>query len=198
MSLRQGDTRQRIKREAMRLFVEQGVQAVSVRDIAAAVGMKPPNLYAHFASRDELVRELFAEGYAAYGACLSEAVAASPLFAEQLAGMVRLICRLHDEDVVQFRFLLLSQHGGLAHVLPDDPKNPMSIVQDTVADAMTRGDIPARDPALVAAMIVGAVIQVATFILYGRVQATMGEVAEALVVASAGLAGKVKEESVLF
>jgi hypothetical protein len=32
----------RIKREAMRLFVEHGVDAVSMRDIADAVGMKAP------------------------------------------------------------------------------------------------------------------------------------------------------------
>jgi AcrR family transcriptional regulator len=189
MSLRQGDTRQRIKREAVRLFVEHGVEAVSVRDIAAAVGMKPPNLYAHFASRDELVRELFAEGYAAYGERLLEAASISPIFSEQLAAMVRLICRLHDEDVVQFRFLLLSQHGGLAHVAQDDPKNPVGIVQEAISAAMVHGDIAVRDPALVAAMIVGAVIQVATFILYGRVQATMGAVEADLVAACAGLAG---------
>jgi AcrR family transcriptional regulator len=173
----------------MRLFVERGVEAVSVRDIAAAVGMKPPNLYAHFASRDELVRELFAEGYAAYGERLLEAMAQSRIFAERLAAMVRLICRLHDEDVIRFRFLLLSQHGGLAHIAPDDPKNPVAILQDCIAGAMTLGDIPARDPALVAAMIVGAVIQVATFILYRRLQATMEMVAADLVAACAGLAG---------
>ena len=32
--------KERIKREAMRLFVEHGVDAVSMRDIADSVGMK--------------------------------------------------------------------------------------------------------------------------------------------------------------
>ena len=54
----------RIKREAMRLFVEHGVDAVSMRDIADAVGMKAPSLYAHFRSRDELIGELFHASYA--------------------------------------------------------------------------------------------------------------------------------------
>ena len=41
-------TRDRIKREAMRLFVAHGIDAVSMRDIADAVGLKAPSLYAHF------------------------------------------------------------------------------------------------------------------------------------------------------
>ena len=60
-----GGKRDTIKAEAMRLCVARGVDAVSVRDIAAACAMKPSNLYAHFASRDALLRELFRDGYAA-------------------------------------------------------------------------------------------------------------------------------------
>ena len=59
-----GGKRELIKAQAMRLFVERGVDAVSVRDIAAACAMKPSNLYAHFASREALVAELFYDGYA--------------------------------------------------------------------------------------------------------------------------------------
>jgi AcrR family transcriptional regulator len=42
--------RDRIKREAMRLFARHGVDAVSMRDIVVAAGMKAPSLYAHFRS----------------------------------------------------------------------------------------------------------------------------------------------------
>ncbi len=188
MSLRLGDTRQRIKEEATRLFVEHGVGDVSVRDIALAVGMKAPNLYAHFRSREDLVRELFAEGYVAYGNLLAEAAAGQAHFRGKLEAMVRLICRLHDEDMVRFRFLLLSQHASLANIQPDDPRNPVDTLQHTIAVAMECGDIPARDPALVAAMVVGIVVQTATFVLYGRIKATMSELADALVFACEGIA----------
>ena len=63
-------TRERIKAQSMRLFVARGIDAVSVRDIAAAVGMKASNLYAHFPGKQALIQELFAEGFAAYGARL--------------------------------------------------------------------------------------------------------------------------------
>jgi AcrR family transcriptional regulator len=188
MSLRLGDTRQRIKDEATRLFVEHGVGDVSVRDIANAVGMKAPNLYAHFRSRDDLVNELFAEGYAAYGKLLAEAAASAPGFPAQLEAMLRLICRLHDEDILRFRLLLLSQHGCLANLSPGDPHNPVDTLQRMIEAAMDRGEIPLRDPALITAMVFGAVVQTATFVLYGRIRASMSELADILVPACAGLA----------
>jgi AcrR family transcriptional regulator len=187
MSLRLGDTRQRIKDEATRLFVEHGVADVSVRDIAQAVGMKAPNLYAHFRSRDDLVNELFAEGYATYGTLLAQAAASATDFPGQLEAMLRLICRLHDEDIVRFRFLLLSRHGSLANLRPDHPRNPMDTLQRTIEIAMDRGEIPARDPALVTAMLVGAVVQTATFVLTGRIRAPMSDLADSLVTACEGL-----------
>ncbi len=187
LGLRSGDTRQRIKDEATRLFVEHGVGDVSVRDIALAVGMKAPNLYAHFRSRDELVQELFAEGYTAYGELLAAAAASAETFRAQLEAMLRLICRLHDEDMVRFRFLLLSQHGSLANITAGDLRNPVDMLQRTIEAAMARGELPARDPAVVAAMVVGVVVQMATFVLYGRVQSTMCELADTLVEACEGL-----------
>jgi AcrR family transcriptional regulator len=197
MSLRLGDTRQRIKEEATRLFVEHGVGDVSVRDIAMAVGMKAPNLYAHFRSREDLVRELFAEGYAAYGNLLAEAAEGEADFRGKLQAMVRLICRLHDEDMVRFRFLLLSQHGSLANIPPGDPRNPVDTLQRTIEAAMQCGEIPTQDPALVAAMVVGVVVQTATFVLYGRINGTMSDLADALVSACDGVVRGFKED-VLF
>jgi len=187
MSLRLGDTRQRIKNEATRLFVEHGVADVSVRDIAQAVGMKAPNLYAHFRSRDDLVNELFVEGYATYGKLLAEAAASAADFPSRLEAMLRLICRLHDEDIVRFRFLLLARHGSLAKLPPNHPYNPIDTLQRIIKAAMDRGEIPARDPALITAMLVGAVVQTATFVLYGRIPTPMTDLADTLVTACEGL-----------
>ncbi len=52
------DRREQILDEAMRLFLEHGVQNVSTRDIARAVGIRQPSLYAHFNSRDDIAIKL--------------------------------------------------------------------------------------------------------------------------------------------
>ena len=44
---------------ALQLAAEKGLRAVSMSMIAEKVGMKKPSLYNHFASKEELVREIY-------------------------------------------------------------------------------------------------------------------------------------------
>ncbi|MBS0644197.1 MAG: TetR/AcrR family transcriptional regulator [Acetobacteraceae bacterium] len=161
-------TRDRIKRAAMQLFVAHGVDAVSMRDIADAAGLKAPSLYAHFKSREALLSEMFQAGYADYGQRLAAAAAMPGPFLDRLGGMVRLICRLHAEDEVLFNFLLLTQHVSLRDIPASGDGNPVDVLCRAVAEGMLHGEIPQRDPALIAAALMGMIIQAATFRLYGR------------------------------
>lgn len=49
--MKQEDTKQRILSESLRLFSENGYDAVSVAEIASAVGIKAPSLYKHYKSK---------------------------------------------------------------------------------------------------------------------------------------------------
>jgi AcrR family transcriptional regulator len=171
---------ERIKREAMRLFVEHGVDAVSMRDIAEAVGMKAPSLYAHFRSREELIGELFHASYAEYGRRLAEAAAIPGDFRQQLEAMVRVVCGLHVEDELLFNFLLLTQHGFLRQVSTGDA-NPVDVICRWVAGAMAGGDIPSGHATVIAAAIIGVIVQAATFRLYGRLDQSLAELTDEIV-----------------
>jgi AcrR family transcriptional regulator len=172
--------KERIKREAMRLFVQNGVDAVSMRDIADAVGMKAPSLYAHFRGRDELIGELFHASYAEYGRQLADAAATPNGFRSQLEAMVRVVCALHAEDELLFNFLLLTQHGFLRHV-PVTEHNPVEVICRLVAAAMQAGEIPAGNATLLAGAIIGIIVQPATFKLYGRLNQGLGELTDEIV-----------------
>ena len=52
--MKQEDTKQRILSESLRLFSEKGYDAVSVADIASAVGIKAPSLYKHYKSKRDI------------------------------------------------------------------------------------------------------------------------------------------------
>ena len=57
----QGDTvptRERILREASRLFAKKGYHGTSTREIAEAVEIRQPSLFHHFASKDMIMAEL--------------------------------------------------------------------------------------------------------------------------------------------
>ena len=58
-------TRDRIVEAALRLFSERGTTAVSMRELADAAGVTVPGLYYHFASKADLIREVYrAQGFA--------------------------------------------------------------------------------------------------------------------------------------
>ena len=171
--------KERIKREAMRLFVEHGVDAVSMRDIADAAGLKAPSLYAHFRSRDQLILDLFAASYADYGRQIATAAATKGTAQDQLKAMVTLVCELHAKDELLFNFLLLTQHGSLRQI-PEADHNPVEIICRWVETAMNTGKIPQGNPTLTAASIIGAIVQTATFKLYGRLPEGLSEHTEEL------------------
>jgi AcrR family transcriptional regulator len=56
------DGRQRITDEAARLFVSDGYAKTSLRDIAAAVGIKAGSIYYHFESKDDLLLAILRRG----------------------------------------------------------------------------------------------------------------------------------------
>ncbi len=173
-------TRELFCTEALRLFVERGVDAVSVGDIADAVGRRKSTLYVHWTSKEALIHELFTSGYAEYGRRLRAVLDTPGAFTERLAALVRLICCLHDEDTTRFKFLLLTQHGHLARVALD-ADNPVEALDRALQAAMDAGEIPARNTALTTAAVIGIVLQAATFRTYGRITQPLGELADDIV-----------------
>ncbi|MCI5623431.1 TetR/AcrR family transcriptional regulator, partial [Anaerostipes sp.] len=55
------NTKQKILLESLRLFSQRGYDAVSVEQIAAAVGIKAPSLYKHYKSKQEIFDAIFEE-----------------------------------------------------------------------------------------------------------------------------------------
>ncbi|HLZ65710.1 MAG TPA: TetR/AcrR family transcriptional regulator [Aliidongia sp.] len=180
-------TKEKIRHAALALFVERGADAVSLRDIAEAVGIRPSTIYVHWASREALVTELFVEGYGAYGARVAAAIADADGFAAKLEAAIRTVCRLESEDHTLFKFLLLTQHGSLS-VIGDGDRNPIDLLGHLIADAARSGEISAPDPALLTAFVVGAVVQPATFRLYGRIDRSLEEMANEIVATCLSLA----------
>src|SRR5882757_4333541 len=92
------DTRTRIEAAALRLFVEHGVAATSVRDIARAAGVAEGALYRHHAGKDELVWSLFHARYTGFAATLGDLQRGAAGLRAKLAAMVGGFCRLFDAD----------------------------------------------------------------------------------------------------
>ena len=172
-------TKERIEAAALKLFVEKGVDGASIRDIAQAVGLSDGALYRHYASKEELVWRLFAGGFESFASELERLAAGESGPRQKIAAMVRGFCALFDADSLLFRFLLLVQHGQLERVGPE-MANPIEVVRAVVAAGMKEGDIPRGDADLAAAMVMGIILQTATFRVYGRVRRPLGKLAPTL------------------
>jgi AcrR family transcriptional regulator len=176
-------TRELIARTALTLFVEKGIDGATIRDIAAAAGIAEGTLYRHYPGKDALAWDLFGKNYTAFALELQRIQAGQATLRAKLDAMVRQFCAFFDNDPVLFSYLLLAQHGQLQKVTPDMP-NPVEVLREVLAAGMDRGEIPAGDPNVAAAMVLGIVLQVAIFKIYQRLTQSLTSLAEALVEAS--------------
>ena len=173
-------TKELIARTALRLFVDQGIDGTTIRDIAAAAGIAEGTLYRHYPGKDALAWDLFISNYTAFALELDRIQAGQAALRAKLDVMVRQFCAFFDDDPVLFSYLLLAQHGQLQKVTPE-MANPVEVVRQVLAAGMDRGEIPAGDPDVAAAMVLGIVLQVAIFKIYRRLTQSLTSLAEVLV-----------------
>ena len=172
-------TRELIARAALRLFVEQGVDGTTIRDIAGAAGLAEGTLYRHYSGKDALAWDLFSQNYTAFAQELQRLQAVQHTLRAKLDVMVRQFCTFFDQDPVLFTYLLLTQHGHLQKVTPEMP-NPVEVLREVLTAGMARGEISAGDPNVAAAMVLGIVLQIAVFKIYQRLAQSLTSLAEVM------------------
>lgn len=103
------NTKQRIIEESMKLFSVNGFDAVSVRDIALAVGIGNSALYKHFKSKQEIFDTIVELSKQRYLAKCSEAVSCEIRGVEQIKDVCLQMFRYQtgDEWIVMFRRMLM-------------------------------------------------------------------------------------------
>jgi AcrR family transcriptional regulator len=172
-------TQEKIEGSALALFAEKGVDRTTVGDIAGAAGIAEGTLYRHYAGKEELIWQLFSHNYQSLAAQLDSLQAARRGLRAKLKAMVGTFCNLFEQNPDMFRFLLLVQHGQLSRVT-DDMQTPVKVLKAVIEAAIARGEIPAQNAEVATAMVLGMVLQVAVFKVYGRVTRPLGDFADRL------------------
>jgi len=176
-----------IESAAVALFATRGLARTTIRQIAERAGVAEGTLYRHWPGKDEMAWQLYRREVERFSARLEAVLAGEgPALAERLAAGVRFIYRYYDAHPVEFSFILLTQHGFPGETIPDPHRNPYDIVTRFVAAAMERGELPAGDAGLAAALLMGVVLQPVVMHRYGRLTRPPIELAEE--VAAAALA----------
>jgi AcrR family transcriptional regulator len=103
--MNQPDTRTRIQDVALRMFIDNGYEATSLREIAEEVGVTKAALYYHFKTKDEIVTSLIDDRIAAleellaWGRTLPRTPETREAFVRRYAEVLRVV---RHREMMQF------------------------------------------------------------------------------------------------
>ena len=132
------ERREEILAAALRLFGQFGLYGVSTRQIAQAVGVSQPTLYAYFASKDEIAAELHARAFRELEARLRVGVRDADTREAVAAGLrISLDFGLEHPDAYRVAFMIEGPHGRVAVAGPVD-ESDVSVPGHTAFDILRR------------------------------------------------------------
>jgi hypothetical protein len=99
---------------------------------------------------------------------------------DKLAAFINLCYSFFDTKPMLFSYLLLDHHGHIRKMTPDMP-SPVRVLKNVIAAGMAAGEIPPADADVKTAMVLGLLIQVAVFKIYGRITQSLTSLAPTLV-----------------
>jgi AcrR family transcriptional regulator len=171
------ETKQRVEEAAIRMFVQKSVSGASVRDIAREAKVSLGAMYNHYKSKEDLAWTLFTRSWADMGSELRERARASKVLAEQLRSMIQYVFFSFEQNWELVSYVYLSRHEHLRRITADLP-NPHLVFRMVIVEAMARHQIPRQNPDLLAAMVMGAIVQVIDTKILGRIKPDLSNCVE--------------------
>lgn len=166
------NTKNKIDKKALGLFVKKGVRETTIKDIANAAEISEGAMYRHYASKEELANELF---HTNYTTLVNELNAIHTNFdhsKERIAHYIHHYCTSFDNDPTLYSYLLLSQHNELKKLAPNS-LNAFKVIEATITEGVTKKEIPNIDPAFATTILMGIVLEMAKSVIYGRLEGKM-------------------------
>jgi TetR/AcrR family transcriptional regulator, cholesterol catabolism regulator len=166
--IEQTTRRRAIDDVASGLFHANGYAATSVRDIARALDIQAASMYAHVASKEDVLWSIVDGASTAFedaaAAAVADAVTADPV--DRLAALVEAHVEVVTADperssvfVTEWRHLSPERRAAIAARRDEYEQR----FRDTIADGIASGTFAATDPALAATFILTALNGIATW-----------------------------------
>jgi AcrR family transcriptional regulator len=149
-----------IVRVATSLFAAKGIDGTSMRDIADGAGVREAAIYRHFASKDDLAREIFLSWYGWYCSELQRITSGSGGTLDKLRGIVGhefSAVTEHNEAFVYF----CDNEARFARSLPSEIVSARRVFTAFIKAGQALGEVRAGSPGLLADMLSGALCAVA-------------------------------------
>lgn len=143
---------------ALACFARNGYDATRIRDIAEAAGVSEGALYRHFASKEDLARELHLHAMATFSGEL-QAAAKAPTPQESLRTMAARVLTLYREQPAAFIYALVQAPSTAVASMPDDHDLPIDIIARVIERVRLESGTRDGDPRVLAACYLGSLMQ---------------------------------------
>lgn len=167
------ESRDKILEEARALFLAEGVDGVSMRKVAARVGVSATALYRHFQNKDELLNQIMLGGVAAFTEYMAPALAAGSTEERVRLGALAFL-RFGLEQPSQYQvFFLRREYSELQRVSREIGKHTRAafrVLVERVREGMDEGYFAPGDPAEMALTIVAHCHGLMSIYLLGKVR----------------------------
>jgi AcrR family transcriptional regulator len=136
------DLRQAILDAAAALFLEQGYEQFSMRQIAERIGYSATTIYRHFENKDDLLFAVVDRGFERFGAALREAAAGSDDPGDRLTALGHAYVRFGLENPTYYQLMFMQRTDYLTKT-PEGSFEPrfgtFLILQRAVEEAIAAG-----------------------------------------------------------
>ena len=143
-----GNLREVLLKATVALIGEVGPQAFTLREAARRAGVSHNAPYRHFASKDELLGAVAAEGFERLAAAMRKAMAPGKSVRERLelcgSGYVEFALRWPNHLLVMFD--MPSAGGGQNRKIQSIGEDAFRVLLDCIVEAQRAGDLPPGDP----------------------------------------------------
>jgi len=144
---------------ALACFARDGYDATRTRQIAEAAGVSDGALYKHFASKEQLARELYVRGMYVFAEALDVASQGCGTALEALRAMAVRVLTGYRELPDEFAYGLLQAPPFAALELPSERELPMDVVARFIEQGQSDGSVRQGDTRTLAASFLGCVLQ---------------------------------------
>lgn len=175
------DKRRQLLDAAVRVFARKGFHASRVGDIAEEAGVAHGLLYHYFKSKDQVLEAVFQENWSLLVARIESVEKTDEPAADQLRHISAIVLRtwLHLPDVVR----VVVQEFGRSPELGDrigELTLPIEAIERVIARGIERGEFRRDvDPVFAATVVYGAIDELLTGWVLGRLPAGEEDVAKA-------------------
>ena len=176
------NARPKIERAAIELFISEGIDAATTRQIAERAGVSEGALYRHYKGKEELAEALFMDIHDRMSRLLIEAALAGNTLKARVTAIVEAYCAFADEDWDFCCYHLLFMNRFLKQDVKRED-DPVSLTEAMISDLMDNGHIPIGEPELLASMCLGVITQTAQNKAYSRLTGKMSDYQDGLTTA---------------